>query len=60
MPRYKSTTTEIMLLICAVLNVKSGEVDPFGSVVVSVERLQLNEFMGWSEETQIPDLNKAA
>lgn len=58
--KYKSTITENKLLNCAIANVKNGEVDAEGSVIVRMSRSQLSKLMGWKAGTYFTNLDKTA
>ena len=58
--KYKSTITENKLLNCAIANVKNGEVDSEGSVIVRMSRSQLSKLMGWKAGTYFSNLDKTA
>ncbi|MCR5002490.1 MAG: replication initiation protein [Lachnospiraceae bacterium] len=58
--KYKSTITENKLLNCAIANVKNGEVDAEGSVIVRMSRSQLSKLMGWKAGTYFSNLDKTA
>ena len=58
--KYKSTITENKLLNCAIANVKNGEIDSEGSVIVRMSRSQLSKLMGWKAGTYFSNLDKTA
>ena len=58
--KYKSTITENKLLNCAIANVKNGEIDAEGSVIVRMSRSQLSKLMGWKAGTYFANLDKTA